>query len=101
MVGGFSGVGQDIPPYTVASGPRVKLYGLNIVGLKRHGFSDETISELKKAYNLLFRKKLVLKAAIKKVQEELPYTKEIALLIEFINSNRRGICRPTKNTSEE
>ncbi len=97
MVGGFSGVGQDIPPYMTASGPRAKLYGLNLIGLKRHGFSEETISELKKAYKILFREKLTLKEAIKKVQEELPYTEEIARLIEFINANRRGICRPGSN----
>ncbi len=100
MVSGLSGVIQDVPPYTLASGPRVKLYGLNIVGLKRNGFSDETVSELKKAYRILFREKLSLKEAIKKVQAELPYTDEIAHLIEFINKNRRGICRPARNAPE-
>ncbi len=94
MVGGFSGVGQDVPPYMMASGPRANLYGLNIVGLKRKGFSQETIEELKKAYRILFKEKLTLKAALKKIQEELPYTEEIARLVEFINANKRGICRP-------
>ncbi len=93
MVGGFSGVGQDIPPYMIASGARVKLFGLNTVGLKRHGFSDSTINELKKAYKILFREKRTLKDAIKKVQEDLPYTDEIRHLIEFIQKNKRGICR--------
>jgi UDP-N-acetylglucosamine acyltransferase len=93
MVGGFSGIGQDIPPYTIASGARAKLFGLNTVGLKRHGFSDTTIGELKKAYKILFREKKTLKEAIKKVQEELPYTDEIKHLIEFIEKNKRGICR--------
>ncbi len=93
MVGGFSGVGQDIPPYMIASGARAKLFGLNTVGLKRHGFSDNTINELKKAYKILFREKRTLKDAIKKVQEELPYTDEIKHLIEFIQKNKRGICR--------
>ena len=93
MVGGFSGIGQDVPPYTIASGARARLYGLNTVGLKRHGFSDETIAELKKAYKILFREKRTLKDAIKKVQEELPYTEEIRHLIEFIEENKRGICR--------
>lgn len=95
MVGGFSGVGQDVPPYMMASGPRASLYGLNLVGLKRKGFSQETIEELKKAYRILFREKLTLKAALKKIQEELPYTEEIARLVEFINANKRGICRPS------
>jgi len=93
MVGGFSGVGQDIPPYMIASGARVKLFGLNTVGLKRHGFSDSTVNELKKAYKILFREKRTMKDAVKKIQEELPYTDEIKHLIEFIQKNKRGICR--------
>ncbi len=93
MVGGFSGVGQDIPPYMIASGARAKLFGLNTIGLKRFGFPDSTINELKKAYKILFREKRTLKDAIKKVQEDLPYTDEIKHLIEFIQKNKRGICR--------
>ena len=93
MVGGFSGVGQDIPPYMIASGARAKLFGLNAIGLKRHGFSDATINELKKAYKIIFREKRALKDAIKKIQEDLPYTDEIKHLIEFIQKNKRGICR--------
>lgn len=93
MVGGFSGIGQDIPPYTVASGARARLFGLNTVGLKRHGFSDSTIEELKKVYKIFFKEKKTLEAAIKKVQEELPYTAEIKYFVEFIQNNKRGICR--------
>jgi UDP-N-acetylglucosamine acyltransferase len=93
MVGGFSGVGQDIPPYMIASGARAKLFGLNTIGLKRHGFSDTVINELKKAYKILFREKRTLTDAIKKIQENLPYTDEIKHLIEFIQKNKRGICR--------
>jgi UDP-N-acetylglucosamine acyltransferase len=93
MVGGFSGVGQDIPPYMIASGARAKLFGPNTIGLKRHGFSDAVINDLKKAYKVLFREKRTLKDAIKKIQEDLPYTDEIKHLIEFIQKNKRGICR--------
>jgi UDP-N-acetylglucosamine acyltransferase len=93
MVGGYSGVGQDIPPYMIASGTRAKLFGLNTIGLKRHGFSDSTINELKKAYKILFREKRTLKDAIKKIQEDLPYTDEIKHLVDFIQKNKRGICR--------
>lgn len=93
MVGGFSGIGQDIPPYTMASGPRAKLYGLNAIGLKRHGFSDETINNLKKAYKILFREKRTLKDALKKIKSDLPETKEIKRLVQFIEENKRGICR--------
>lgn len=93
MVGAFSGIGQDIPPYTMASGPRAKLFGLNSVGLKRNGFPDSTINELKKAYKILFREKLTLKEALKKVQKDFPDSKEIRYLVEFIEKNKRGICR--------
>lgn len=93
MVGGFSGIGQDIPPYTMASGARAKLYGLNAVGLKRHGFSDAAISNLKKAYKIIFREKRTLKDALKKIRTELQQTKEIGHLVEFIEKNKRGICR--------
>jgi UDP-N-acetylglucosamine acyltransferase len=93
MVGGLSGVAQDIPPYMIASGTRTRLFGLNTIGLKRHGFSDTTIKELKKAYKILFREKRTLKDALKKIQEDLPYTDEIKTLIEFIQKNKRGICR--------
>lgn len=93
MIGGFSGIGQDIAPYMIASGARAKLYGVNIVGLKRHGYSEEAIAELKNAYRILFREKNTLTQAIKKVQEELPFTEEIRLLLDFIKQNKRGICR--------
>ncbi|MBI4690988.1 MAG: acyl-ACP--UDP-N-acetylglucosamine O-acyltransferase [Nitrospirae bacterium] len=93
MVGGFSGVGQDIPPYTMASGPRAKLFGLNSIGLKRQGFPDSTINNLKKAYKIIFREKHTLKEALKKVQKEFPDSKEIRHLVEFIEKNKRGICR--------
>jgi UDP-N-acetylglucosamine acyltransferase len=93
MVGGFSGVNQDIPPYMISSGTPAKLFGLNTIGLKRQGFPDQTINELKKAYKILFREKRTLKDAIKKIQEDLPYTDEIKYLIEFIQKNKRGICR--------
>ncbi|GAB4537050.1 MAG: acyl-ACP--UDP-N-acetylglucosamine O-acyltransferase [Thermodesulfovibrionia bacterium] len=93
MVGGFSGVVQDIPPYTMASGNRARLYGLNTIGLKRNGFKDSTIRELKQAYRILFRSKLTLKEAIDMVRREVRQSDEVRHLIEFIEKNKRGICR--------
>ncbi|MBI4848496.1 MAG: acyl-ACP--UDP-N-acetylglucosamine O-acyltransferase [Nitrospirae bacterium] len=93
MIGGFSAIPQDIPPYTTAAGERAKLYGLNTVGLKRRNFSDSTISDLKKAYKILFRSKLTLKDAIDKVKHDLGKSEEIRNLLEFIEKNKRGICR--------
>jgi UDP-N-acetylglucosamine acyltransferase len=96
MVGGFSGVGQDVPPFTVVSGPRAKLYGLNLIGLKRHGFSNEKLQILKKAYKILFMEKLTMNEALIKLAQDLPATDEIKILTDFINSDRkRGILRKT------
>ena len=93
MIGGVSGVAQDVPPFCIASGERAKLYGLNLVGLKRHGFSEERIADLKKAYRLLFRAGLTLKAAADAVARELPHSPEAAELLEFIRTTKRGITR--------
>lgn len=94
MLGGMSRIVNDVPPFMIVSGAeKAKLYGLNVIGLKRNGFSDESIEELKQAYNILFRQKLTIGEAIKKVQADLPYTEHIKHLIEFIKENKRGITR--------
>jgi UDP-N-acetylglucosamine acyltransferase len=93
MIGGFSGVAQDIPPYTIASGSRAKLYGLNTIGLKRHGFEESIIKELKRAYKILFRSKFTLSEAVDKIKRELKQSKEIDHLLNSIEQNKRGICR--------
>ncbi|MBI5098649.1 MAG: acyl-ACP--UDP-N-acetylglucosamine O-acyltransferase [Nitrospirae bacterium] len=93
MIGGFSAIPQDIPPYTTAAGERAKLYGLNTIGLKRRNFDDATISDLKKAYKILFRSKLTLKEAIDKAKHDLGHSEEVKNFIEFIEKNKRGICR--------
>jgi len=63
------------------------------VGLKRHGFSEASIHALKTAYKILLREKRTLKDAIKKIRTELPDTQEIRHLVEFIEKNKRGVCR--------
>lgn len=93
MIGGFSGVAQDVIPYMTASGERARLYGPNSIGLKRRGFSEETIQTLKKVYKILFREKNTLQRAIEKIHQELPQTEEVKNIINFIGKSERGICR--------
>jgi UDP-N-acetylglucosamine acyltransferase len=93
MVGGCTGITQDIPPYTMASDHRAKLYGLNVIGIKRRGFTDETVNTLKKAYKILFRDKAPMSEAIERIKTSLPQIPEILHLVEFIEANKRGICR--------
>jgi len=92
-VGGKSAVVKDIPPYVIASGDRAKLHGLNSVGLKRYGFSQETLSLLKKAYRIIFRIGITLNEAIERVKAEVEQVPEVINLIDFIKSSRRGITR--------
>ena len=92
-VGGKSAVVKDIPPFVMASGDRAKLHGLNNEGLKRHGFSSETLSVLKKAYRIIFRSGLNLNEAIERVTAEVEQVPEVVNLIDFIKSSERGITR--------
>ena len=92
-VGGKSAVVKDIPPYVIAAGDRAKLHGLNSVGLKRHEFSQETLSSLKKAYRIIFRIGLTLNEAIERVKAEVEQVPEVDDMIRFIKSSERGITR--------
>jgi len=93
FVGGKAAVVKDIPPYMIASGDRARLHGLNSVGLKRQGFSNRTLSRLKKSYRLIFRIGLTLNEAIERVTAEVEQIPEVVHLLEFIKSSERGITR--------
>jgi len=92
-IGGKAAVVKDIPPFVIASGDRAKLHGLNNVGLKRKGFSKETLFLLKKAYRIIFRFGLTLNEAIERAKAEVEQIPEVIDLIDFIQSSQRGITR--------
>ena len=91
FVGGMSRVTRDVPPYTKAVGSPMKLYGLNAVGLQRHGFSAEAIAELKKAYRLFFRSGLNISQALDRARTELTQLPEVANFLQFIEESGRGV----------
>ena len=93
IIGGASAVVKDVPPYTMASGNHAKLFGLNLVGLKRRNFSEKTIKALKNAYRIIFRSNLLLEAALKKAQDEVEDVPEVRHFIKFIQESKRGTCR--------
>jgi len=94
FISGLTGVSLDIPPFMLASGSRAKLFGLNLVGLKRHRFPAETLKALKKAYRIIFRSGLTLEKAVKHVKgDEISKILEIQHLIQFIQNSKRGISR--------
>jgi UDP-N-acetylglucosamine acyltransferase len=93
FIGGKTGVPKDIPPYVIASGERARLHGLNLVGLKRHGFSQKNLGELKKAYRIVFRIGLTINQAAERVKAEVDQVPEVVKFIDFITSAERGVTR--------
>jgi UDP-N-acetylglucosamine acyltransferase len=92
FLGGASGYNLDIPPYMLAHGVRGKLFGPNLIGLKRHGFTAEACQELKKAYRIIFRSGLGKEDALARVEAELPDIPEVARLVAFIRESKNGVA---------
>jgi UDP-N-acetylglucosamine acyltransferase len=92
MVGGNSRVNLDLPPFFLYSEFHARPGGLNIVGLKRAGYSLTEISNLKAAYKLLYQSGLKLNGALAAIEAELPFHSTLHL-VEFIRGSRRGIAR--------
>lgn len=93
MVGGGAMCAQDVPPFSIAQGDRARLYGLNIIGLRRAGFDNDTIGVLKEAWRTLFVSDLPRRTAMSRVDEAFGSTPEITELLGFLRSSARGVCR--------
>ncbi len=91
IVSGSSGVAQDVPPFCLAAGRPAKVYGLNVVGLRRAGFSSEKRLAIKRAFDLFYRSKLPKKEALRRIEEEFDL-EEIRHFVEFIRNSERGVC---------
>ncbi|MFH1594090.1 MAG: acyl-ACP--UDP-N-acetylglucosamine O-acyltransferase [Candidatus Omnitrophota bacterium] len=91
MIGGYSAVNRDIPPYMTVRGPS-RVRSVNLVGLRRAGFKNATIREIKEAFRLLYRSDLNTGQALDKISE-LKAGKEVANLVEFIKNSKRGIAQ--------
>ncbi|HEX8986215.1 MAG TPA: acyl-ACP--UDP-N-acetylglucosamine O-acyltransferase [Bryobacteraceae bacterium] len=93
MVGGGTRVNKDVPPFFLYAGLYVEPKGLNLVGLRRAGFTAADVAALKTAYRLLYRRGLKLEDALARIESEVP-TEHTLHLVRFVRSSRRGICRP-------
>ena len=93
MVGGASYVFQDILPFTLAEGIKAKSVYINVVGLRRRGFTEEEIKNLKETYKIIFKRGLKLEEAISQLNEKFPNDKNIDHVIKFIRKSKRGITR--------
>ncbi len=88
MIGGLSRVTKDVPPFMMLIG-NSKIFGINAVGLKRAGFNADEVDEIKKAYTIIYRKKLPLNRIIDELKKiDTAKTKEV---VKFIESSKRGI----------
>ena len=92
MIQGGCRFSQDIPPYIIAGKEPTKYCGINLVGLRRRGFSNELIESIHEAYRLLYSKG-VLKEGIEEIKKNLQITPEIQYIIDFVESSKRGIIR--------
>lgn len=84
---------HDIPPFMLVKGTPGVPIALNIVGLRRHGFSNATLSELKKAFRIMYRQNLPLDNVKEQLSEMAAKTPEIKMMLEVINNAKRGVLR--------
>ena len=88
-----SRVTQDVPPYILAGGSPINYKGLNIIGLKRRGFTEEQLKCIKQTYNYIYNSKYNISDALKAVKDSVKQTDEVKKIISFIESSDRGIIR--------
>ncbi|MGB2600523.1 MAG: acyl-ACP--UDP-N-acetylglucosamine O-acyltransferase [Candidatus Omnitrophota bacterium] len=98
MIGGFTGVNKDVPPFMLVRGPST-IRGLNLVGLRRAKIDRGVIGELKEAYKLLFNSGMTEKEAVQQIKNEFK-SEEVMHLASFIEGSKRGICRYRYNREE-
>ena len=95
MVGGMSGVEQDVIPYGSVMGNRARLAGLNVIGLKRRGFSRNEIAILRKGYRLMFAEEGTMAERLEDASEMYRDSEAIMEIVNFIRSDSsRAICQP-------
>lgn len=93
LIGGGFRITKDLIPYALAADSPIRVVSPNFVGLRRNGFSNEQIENIKNAYRILFRSNLNTRQAIEKLIEEFDGNKDIERIINFINKSKRGIVK--------
>ncbi|MFC1805140.1 acyl-ACP--UDP-N-acetylglucosamine O-acyltransferase [Candidatus Omnitrophota bacterium] len=101
IIGGCSKVVQDIPPYSTCDGHPAKVYGLNLVGLRRRRLPRDEIKALSAAFKILFNSGLKMKRALEKAKKELKPADGITYLFKFVESSERGIVSSCRRKVKE
>lgn len=91
MIQGGCRFSKDVPPYIIAGREPICYAGINIVGLRRRGFSNETIEQIHNAYRIIYQSGLNITNALAKIEEEMEMTPEISYIVQFIKESARGI----------
>ncbi|WP_394707769.1 acyl-ACP--UDP-N-acetylglucosamine O-acyltransferase [uncultured Flavobacterium sp.] len=93
MVSGMSRIVKDIPPFIMAAREPLSYVGLNVVGLKRRGFTMDKIEELKDIYRIIFQEKRNTTLALNLIEDQFEQSKERDLILDFIRESKRGILK--------
>ena len=93
MTGGHTMIAQDVPPYVIATGNRVRLFGVNKIGLERNGVPAEEIKAIERAYKIYFRSHLRSEQGLATIEQELAHSPHAQRFAAFIRGSTRGICR--------
>lgn len=93
MVGGGFRVVQDVVPYALVAGYPTRISGVNAIGLKRRGFSPESIKAIRQAYKYLFYSDLNTSQAVERITSEMEITPEVQLILDFIERSNRGLIK--------
>jgi UDP-N-acetylglucosamine acyltransferase len=88
-----SGISKDVPPYVTVGGSPARAHGLNMEGLRRRGYSEESRRALRRAYRTLYRENLSLQDALAALREQAESCAEVGLLVGFLEQQSRGIVR--------
>jgi UDP-N-acetylglucosamine acyltransferase len=91
FVGGYTVATKDVLPYSKTVGNRARIYGPNVVGLARRGFSPESIAAIRRAFRILLQSRLNTQDALARLEAEGPHTPEVRTLVDFIRSSSRGV----------
>ena len=92
-IGAYTVVTKDVVPFSKTVGNRARIYGPNLLGLQRRGFSIEAIKNIRRAYRILFQSKLNTTQAIGKIEDEIRDSPEVDYIIRFIRSSKRGVIK--------
>lgn len=88
-----SAISKDVPPYVIVNGSPAEAHGLNLEGLKRRGFSKDTLKVLRDAYKIIYRQGLTVEEAKPKLAELAQTTPDVQALLDFLEGSQRGIVR--------